>query len=172
MRPGEVGNIFVQRNPCSASGYYKNPALNEDLWGSGLFDLCETGRFDEEGYLILASRKRNVIKRGGQRISPKDVEDLVMRHPDVREVAAIGMPDPEMGQRICVYIVPKPNCTISLQDLAGFLRAQKASPFLIPERVELISGMPLLLTGHKVDRRWLEQKIASTLEQEARAEAV
>jgi non-ribosomal peptide synthetase component E (peptide arylation enzyme) len=164
---GEVGEIMAQRGPLSASGYYKNQEMNESVWQTGWFDLNETGWFDQEGNLTLVGRKRNVIKRGGQRIAPRDVEDLIMRHPDVKFVAVVGMPDAVMGQKLCAYIVPMPNKQIGLEEIVAFLKSQQATPFLIPERVELIAEMPVLLTGQKVDRRRLEEDIANKLKQEA-----
>ncbi len=88
-----------------------------------------------------------------------------MRHPDVRLVAVVGMPDAEMGQKVCAYIVPKRNKRIGLEEIAAFLKSQKITPFLIPERVELIAEMPLVAVGQKIDRRWLEQDIANKLKQ-------
>ena len=90
-----------------------------------------------------------------------------MRHPDVKFVAVVGMPDAEMGQKLCAYIVPKTNRKIELEEIVAFLKSQKATPFLIPERVEQIAEMPVLLTGQKVDRKWLEEDIAKKIKQEA-----
>jgi non-ribosomal peptide synthetase component E (peptide arylation enzyme) len=90
-----------------------------------------------------------------------------MRHPDVKFVAVVGMPDAVMGQKLCAYIVPMPNKQIGLEEIVAFLKSQQATPFLIPERVELIAEMPVLLTGQKVDRRRLEEDIANKLKQEA-----
>jgi 2,3-dihydroxybenzoate-AMP ligase len=92
-----------------------------------------------------------------------------MRHPDVKFVAVVGMPDAEMGQKLCAYIVPRTNKKIELAEVVAFLKSQKATPFLIPERVEQIAEMPVLLTGQKVDRKWLEEDITNKIKQEAAA---
>jgi 2,3-dihydroxybenzoate-AMP ligase len=169
VQQGEIGEIMAQRGPLSSSGYYNNPELNKGVWETGWFDLNEAGWFDKEGNLTLVGRKRNVIKRGGQRIAPRDSEDLIMRHPDVKFVAVVGMPDAEMGQKLCAYIVPRTNKKIELAEVVAFLKSQKATPFLIPERVEQIAEMPVLLTGQKVDRKWLEEDITNKIKQEAAA---
>ena len=166
---GEVGEIMAQRGPLSSSGYYKNAELNDSVWKTGWFDLNEAGWFDEAGNLTLVGRKRNVIKRGGERIAPRDAEELIMRHPDVKFVAVVGMPDPVMGQKLCAYIVPQPNKQVGLEEVVAFLKSQKATPFLIPERVEQIAEMPVVVTGQKVDRKWLEEDIANKIQQETAA---
>lgn len=166
LPPGEVGEIIIPRNPYSVSGYYNNPELNKSSWEKGWFDLGETGRFDESGNLTLVGRKRDTIKRGGQRIFPREIEELIIRHPAVSDVAVVGMPDAEMGEKACAYIVPKPNLKVVLEEIVAFLKSLKVTPFLIPERVELIGELPLVLAGQKVDRKRLEEDIANKLKQE------
>ena len=166
LPPGEVGKIIVPRNPYSVSGYYNNPELNKRSWEKGWFDLGEAGRFDEDGNLTLVGRKRDTIKRGGQRIFPREIEELIIQHPAVSDVAVVGMPDADMGEKVCAYIVPKPNQKVALEEIIVFLKSKKVTPFLIPERVELIGELPLVLAGQKVDRKRLEEDIANKLKQE------
>jgi non-ribosomal peptide synthetase component E (peptide arylation enzyme) len=164
--PGEVGEIIVPRNPYSVSGYYNNPELNRSSWETGSFDLGETGRFDEDGNLTLVGRKRDAIKRGGQRIYPKEIEEFIIQHPAVSDVAVVGMPDAEMGEKVCAYIVPKPNQRIGLEEIVAFLKSKKVTSFLLPERVELIDELPLVPAGQKVDKKQLEEDIANKVKQE------
>jgi non-ribosomal peptide synthetase component E (peptide arylation enzyme) len=117
------------------------------------------------GSYTLAGRARDLIIRGGQNIFPSDVEHALAAHPDLAEAAVIGMPDLELGERVCAYVVLRDGRAPTLPDLVSFLRAQGLASYKLPERLELIPSLPLVPTGNKVDKRRLlddlRQKLAA-----------
>jgi non-ribosomal peptide synthetase component E (peptide arylation enzyme) len=115
--------------------------------------------------LILKGRRKDVIIRGGQNIYPLEIENLLLKHPKVDKVAAIGIPDCEMGEKACVYIVPKSGEEISFSEMVLFLKDQGIASFKIPERLEFIEDLPLA-GGIKVDKKLLRQDIENKLKRE------
>jgi non-ribosomal peptide synthetase component E (peptide arylation enzyme) len=159
---GEIGQVLVQQGAYSTCGFFKNPELNAKTWQGGWYDPGEKGRIDKNGNLTLVGRKRDVIIRGGQNIYPKDVEETLIQHPKISNVAVIGMPDPVMGEKVCAYVVPKAGQTIDFEEIKTFLRSKKLEPFKIPERIEILSAMPMS-EGLKVDKKKLEKDLADKM---------
>lgn len=89
-----------------------------------------------------------------------------MQHPKVAEAAVVAMPDSEMGQRACAYVVPKRGCTFTLEEMSAYLRSLKVAMFKLPERLELVDALPLAPGGQKVDKKVLEKEIQEKLERE------
>jgi non-ribosomal peptide synthetase component E (peptide arylation enzyme) len=161
---GEVGEIAF-RGPTLFLGYYKNPELtratrNADGW----FFTGDLGFVDARGYLHLAGRKTELINRGGSKIFPKEIEDLLHAHPKILKVAVLGMPDYRLGERVCAYVVPRQGQTVSLAEIAAYLTERGAMKYKFPERLEVVEDLPLTATG-KVKkeplRRDLEAKLAA-----------
>lgn len=166
LPPGEIGEVLVKQGPYSAGGYYGNIELTRKCWQSGWYDVEEKGKVDKDGNLSLVGRKRDIIIRGGQNIYPKEIEDLLIQHPKVSDVAIVGMPDRVMGQKLCAYIVPKHGQQITFEEMVAFLKSKKLAPFKLLERLEVLAELPLVPAGQKVDRKHLEQDIAYKLQQE------
>jgi non-ribosomal peptide synthetase component E (peptide arylation enzyme) len=117
---------------------------------------------DENGYIRLTGRIKEMINRGGESISATQIEGLVSRHPDVAAVAVIAMPDPVMGERVCAYIEPKAGAQLTFDDIISFLKGEKASVLQLPERIEFIDAMPY--TGaQKLDKQYLKEDIENKL---------
>ncbi len=161
---GEVGEIAF-RGPTLFLGYYKNPertreTRNDDGW----FFTGDVGFVDGEGYLHLAGRKKDMINRGGSKIYPKEVEDLLHAHPAVVRAAVIGMPDYRLGERVCAYVELHPGATLTLEYVRAFLKEQQVMMYKVPERLEVVDALPMTPTG-KVMKAPLvddiERKLAS-----------
>ena len=164
---GEIGEVCVT-GPNLVSGYYGNPELTRQLWQDGWFCTGDAGKIDEEGHVVLFGRKRDVIVRGGQNIYPSEIEELLMQHPKVNDVAIVRMPDPVMGEKQCAYVIPKRGQTFDIEEMASFLRSKKLAPYKLPERLEILVEFPLVAAGNKVDKIRLEKDIARKLEKESK----
>ncbi len=161
------GEIQV-RGPVFASGYYKDPQATASLWTKdGWYTTGDLGKFDSQGNLVIVGRKKDTIKRGGQNIFPVEVEDLLLTHPALSEVAIIGMPDPLMGERACAYVAPRKGMTFSFEEMASFLRDKNLAPFKLPERLEILEKLPIA-GEQKVDKKALQKDIAQKLKDEGK----
>jgi 2,3-dihydroxybenzoate-AMP ligase len=164
---GEEGELVV-RGPCIFRGYYKSDAENREAFTpEGFYRTGDIAKFDKEGRLIITGRRKDIIIRGGENISAKEVEALISGHSKVEQVAAVGMPDPVLGERVCAFIKPKKNGMISFEEIISYLKGRKTSVFYLPERIELIDEMPLTNVG-KVDKKWLREKIKEKLNKEGK----
>jgi len=168
--PGEPGEIHW-RGPCGAGGYYRDPEATKAAWGAlgpeGFFNLKDLGRFDEEGNLILLGRREDIINRGGQNIYPVEIENLLGTHPKIQDVCVVAMPDPELGERACAFVVPKEGEELSFQEMVDFLLEKRIAKYKLPERLELRRELPMVGPG-KVNRKLLEQEIAQILRAEGK----
>jgi len=159
---GEAGEL-QGRGPSCLSGYYRNQEASAHAWTSdGWLPLGDLGQWDEKGNLILVGRKDELIIRGGQNIQPAEIEDHLLAHPKVRQVAVVGMPDPIMGQRVCAYVVPRTEDGIRLEEIVSFLRSKKLAPYKLPERLEVLNTFPMV-SDTKVDKRILAADIVEKL---------
>ena len=165
LASGQEGEL-VARGPCIFRGYYKSEADNKEVFtADGFYRTGDIVKIDAQGRLIITGRKKDVIIRGGENISAKEVEELVGGHPGVDLVAAVGMPDPVLGERVCAFIKPRPGQTVTFEDLIAFLKAKGASVLYLPERLELVSEIPLTPVG-KIDKKKLREDILIKVEAE------
>jgi acyl-CoA synthetase (AMP-forming)/AMP-acid ligase II len=102
---------------------------------------------DEAGYLRIVGRRKDIIIRGGENISPAEVENLLFGHPMIRAVSIVGYPDQRLGQRACAFIVPQPSSRPTVRDLVAFLETLRVAKFKYPERVELVDSLPMTASG-------------------------
>lgn len=156
VTPGEVGRLWV-RGLHTEACFFNNPELNARRRRDGFFDLEELARQDGNGNLILMGREQEVIIRGGQNIYPVDVEAALVQHPKVLEAAAIGIPDVEMGERVCAYVVCRKGESLSLAEVRAFLEEKGLARFKWPERIELVQSLPKVASGHKIDKKKLKE---------------
>lgn len=162
LPPGEVGEV-VYRGPNCAVGLWADD--NHSFGADGWFRSGDLGVLDAEGYLRIVGRKKNIIIRGGQNISPTEVEEGLAGHPKIREVAVVKMPDPVFGERACAYVVAAAGETVNVADCFDHLTARGFAKYKVPERVENVRELPLLHNG-KVDRKLLEAEIFKRVTQE------
>jgi non-ribosomal peptide synthetase component E (peptide arylation enzyme) len=145
-REASSGEV-VYCGPTTSGGYYKDPETTLNAWGSlgleGRFKSGDLGRFDESGNLVLIGRKKDIIIRGGQNIYPLEIEGLLFTHPKIKSVAIIAMPDPVMGEKVCAYVALNPGEQFTFEEMTSFLKGKKIAPYKLPERLEILSELPL-----------------------------
>jgi non-ribosomal peptide synthetase component E (peptide arylation enzyme) len=117
--------------------------------------MGDFGHLDQDGYLWLSGRVRELVIRGGQNIVPGEVEDAILAHPHVAEAAVIGVPDAEMGERVCAAVVPRDGVRVTLESITAHLSERGLARFKHPERLFLIDALPLNPAATKVDKRAL-----------------
>ena len=164
---GEEGELVV-RGPTIFRGYYKSEAENKEAFTpDGFYRTGDIAKFDPLGRLILTGRKKDIIIRGGENISAKEMENLIAGHPKVEQVAVVGMPDPILGERACAYIKPRQAMTLCFEEIIAYLKERKTSVLYLPERIEIIQDIPLTNVG-KIDKKRLREEIKEKLKQEGK----
>ncbi|MBI4765260.1 MAG: AMP-binding protein [Deltaproteobacteria bacterium] len=152
---GGIGELIV-RGPNVSPGYYKMPEETGQIFRNGWLYTGDMARMDEDGYLFIVDRKKDLIIRGGFNIYPWDVEAVFYEHPAVEDVAVIGVPDPIMGEEIKAYVVLKPGHYITGQELIAYCRVSLGR-FKCPRYIEFIGQIPRNPVG-KVLRQELRQR--------------
>jgi cyclohexanecarboxylate-CoA ligase len=143
---GSDGEI-VCRGPEQFLGYL-DPALNADAYLDGdWFRTGDIGRFDADGFLTITDRKKDIIVRGGENISSKEVEDVVLTHPLVVEAAAVGAPDERLGERVCVFVVLRDGAVLSLSEVQAHFAAAGLARQKTPERLVVADVLPRTAAG-------------------------
>ncbi len=152
-----MGEIQV-RGPWITSGYYNNPESSERFTEDGWFKTGDVATIDEEGYIQITDRTKDVIKSGGEWISSVDLENLIMAHPKVLEAAVVAVPHPRWAERPLACVVPKPEYRTSLtaEEILEFLRPQVAK-FWLPDDVVMIDAVPKTSVG-KFDKKVLREQ--------------
>jgi len=153
LPPGEVGEV-IARGPQIMKGYFKNPRATAQKIRDGWYWTGDLGRFDSDGYLYVLGRADDMIITGGMNVYPSEVENVIISHPKVAEVAVVGIPDPERGQALKAVVVPKVGESLGKRELLKFCRERLAS-FKIPKVVEFRESLPRSRTG-KVAKRELK----------------
>lgn len=165
---GERGELAV-RGPYTVCGYYRAPDRNKVAWTEdGFYKLGDLVTMNKEGYIFTEGRKKDVINRGGEKINVEEVENLVLSHPKVRNVAIVAMPDPTFLEKACAYVIPKDGQTVTFKEIIDFLLAKNIAKFKLPERLEVVFEFPLSPAG-KILKRDLREDIAKKLEEEQKA---
>jgi len=163
--PGEIGELAL-RGPTVFAGYFKDPERTDAIFNREGF--CLTGDLayvDQDGNWRIVGRRKEIINRGGEKISPLEVEEAIVAHPGVAAVAVVAMPDRRLGERTCAYVVPKEGAQVTLEDMVSFLRGRGLATFKLPERLELVDRLPM--TGSsKVRRNVLREDIARKIQEE------
>ncbi|MCC6383452.1 MAG: AMP-binding protein [Dehalococcoidia bacterium] len=162
VAPGEPGELLA-RGPYTIRGYYRAPEHNQQAFTpDGFYRTGDVVYQDAHGNLIVAGRKKDMINRGGEKISAEEVENLILAHPAVQNVAVVAMPDPLLGERACAYVILHPGATLSLPELVAFLGERQIARFKLPERLEVVEQFPLTTVG-KISKKDLRADIADKL---------
>ena len=156
---GHIGEIVI-KGWVVMDGYYKDPDGTKELMKDGWFHTGDLGRFDDEGFLYIIGRKKEMIKVGGQIVYAPEVEAALQKHPSVSEVAVIGIPDKLRGEAVKAFVVLREKNRISSNDLKYFIKEHLAH-FKIPQEIELRDVLPKNRTG-KVDKEQLKYKAVPT----------
>jgi long-chain acyl-CoA synthetase len=155
LRPGQEGEICV-RGPNIMKGYLDNPeATREAFWEGGWFRSGDIGLFDDNGYLFIVDRLKDMIITGGENVYPREVEEVLFTSDEVEECAVIGIPDREWGERVVAFIIPRPGKAFDKSELHAYLKS-RLSPFKVPKEYRLVSDLPKNPAG-KILKRELKK---------------
>ena len=167
VAPGEVGE-FLARGPYTLRGYYGAPEHNARAFTrDGFYRSGDLMRVHPSGNYIVEGRKKDLINRGGEKISAEEIENLTLAHPSVQNVACVPMPDPVLGERMCAYVALRPGRSLSLEELVTFLAGQEIAKHKLPERLEIVDEFPLSPFG-KVSKKELTERITRRLKSEGK----
>jgi 2,3-dihydroxybenzoate-AMP ligase len=159
---GETGELCV-RGPYTLRGYYGVPEYNaRQFTADGFYRSGDLLRQHPSGNYMVEGRKKDLINRGGEKISAEEIENLILSHPAVKNVACIAIPDPDMGERMCACVLLRPGGALTLDELKAFLAAKEIAKFKLPERLEIMDDFPLSTFG-KVSKKDLVATVSAAL---------
>jgi hypothetical protein len=157
---GQAGEIVI-RGPNVTAGYHSNREANEAAFINGWFRTGDLGRKDDAGYFYLLGRRKEMINRGGEKISPREIDEALLEHPAVAQAVAFAAPHPTLGEDVVAAVVMRAECTTSERELRQFL-FQRLVAVKIPSRILIVSAIPKGPTG-KPQRIGLHQKLSEQL---------
>jgi acyl-CoA synthetase (AMP-forming)/AMP-acid ligase II len=153
---GQTGEV-VARGLNITPGYENNPTANQAAFTNGWFRTGDLGRFDQDGYLFLAGRLKEIINRGGEKISPREIDEVLLDHPGVAQALTFAMPDLRLGEEIAAAVVPRKGAPVTELDLMQFA-AGRLADFKVPRRIVILEQIPTGPTG-KPQRIGLAKKL-------------
>lgn len=156
LGPGEVGEIVI-RGPNVTAGYESNAAANAEAFQGGWFRTGDEGVADDDGYLRITGRLKEIINRGGEKISPREVDEVLMDHPAVAQVVCFGMPHPKLGEEVAAVVVLRDGHAATEHELQRFV-SQHAADFKVPRKILFMDEIPKGATG-KLQRIGLAQRL-------------
>jgi len=160
---GEVGE-FCARGPYTLRGYYGAPEHNLRAFTSdGFYRSGDLMRQHPSGAFMVEGRKKDLINRGGEKISAEEIENLILSHPAVQNVACVAMPDPDLGERMCACVILAPGKSLTLPELVAYLQTREIAKYKLPERLEIMSDFPLSKFG-KVAKNVMVEMVAKTVQ--------
>jgi long-chain acyl-CoA synthetase len=148
---GSVGELWARGTAISA-GYYRRPEATAEVFlPDGWFRTGDIVRMDEEGYVFIVDRAKDMINVGGEKVYPRDVEEVLHRHPAVADAVIVGVPDHDLGEVVKAYVALKPGRTCSAEEVLAFLKPSLAS-FKLPKHVEFVASIPRSASGKALRR--------------------
>ena len=153
---GETGEIVI-RGPNVTKGYENNPTANEGAYTAGWFRTGDQGVMDDEGYLSITGRLKEIINRGGEKISPPEVDNVLMDHPAIAQVVTFGMPHKTLGEEVAAAAVLREGMTATEAEIRAFA-AERLADFKVPRKVVILDEIPKGATG-KLQRIGLAEKL-------------
>jgi fatty-acyl-CoA synthase len=163
---GEIGEICA-RGYCVMKCYYNNPsATHATLDTNGWNHTGDLGTMDDEGYVKIVGRLKDMVIRGGENIYPREIEEFLHHHPKVADVYVIGVPDIKYGEELMAWVMPKEGVSVSEEEIREFCRG-KIAHYKIPRYVKFVTGFPMSVTGKIQKFRMREESIAELQLEEA-----
>jgi non-ribosomal peptide synthetase component E (peptide arylation enzyme) len=163
--PGVAGEVAAE-GPSVHLGYHKNPAANAELFtADGWFRTGDLGQYDVAGNVTIVGRLKEIINRGGQKFFPREIEEILYTHPKILHAAIVGVPDPRLGERSCLCVIPQAGASLALTEVVDFLRHRVAT-YKLPEEIELFEDFPFTPTG-KIQRHILTRLVLDRRERPA-----
>jgi 2,3-dihydroxybenzoate-AMP ligase len=160
---GEIGELLT-RGPYTLRGYYRAEEQNARAFtADGWFRTGDLVRLTDAGDMVVEGRVKDVINRGGEKVSPAEVEDHLLAHPDVKDVAVIGLPDPVLGERTCACVVSA-GADVDVSGLRRFLLRRGVAQFKLPDVVTVVDGLPHTKVG-KVNKIELVRLVTEQISQ-------
>ena len=160
VAPGETGELLA-RGPYTLRGYYGVPEYNARQFTSdGFYRSGDLMRQHPSGGYVVEGRKKDLINRGGEKISAEEIENLILSHPAVKNVACIAVPDPDLGERMCACVILRDGASLTFADLQSFLMDKEIAKFKLPERLEIMDDFPLSTFG-KVSKKDLVLQVGA-----------
>ncbi|WP_269629897.1 acyl--CoA ligase [Pelomonas sp. BJYL3] len=156
LAAGETGEIVI-RGPNVTQGYESNPAANAEAFREGWFRTGDQGQMDAEGYVSITGRLKEIINRGGEKISPREVDEVLMDHAAVAQVVCFGLPHPKLGEEVGAVVVLREGASATERELQQFV-GQRLADFKVPARILFMAEIPKGATG-KLQRIGLAQKL-------------
>jgi acyl-coenzyme A synthetase/AMP-(fatty) acid ligase len=158
--PGQEGEVFV-RSPSCCVGFAPVPGHASRLLPSdGWIPTGDIAVVDADRYLTIIGRKKEIIIRGGMNVAPREIEELLLKHPLIDKASVIGLPDPRLGETVCACVVPRPGVRLDSQSVVSYLKEQQLAPYKLPSRVEFLDSLPSTETG-KVKKPELVARVIS-----------
>jgi 2,3-dihydroxybenzoate-AMP ligase len=165
---GEVGELTC-RGPYTLRGYFGVPEYNARAFTpDGFYRTGDLMRRHPSGNYVVEGRKKDLINRGGEKISAEEIENLILSHPAVQNVACVAMPDPSLGEKMCACVILRGGHSLTLPALVEFLSAREIAKFKLPERLEVLSEFPVSTFG-KVSKKALVEMVTQKLAAERTA---
>lgn len=164
LPPGEDGDLYA-RGPFTFVGYVQGRRFTEQFFTEdGWFATGDRAHMDTDGCIRISGRTKDLVIRGGENVPVKEIEDVLIRHPSVRNVAVVGVPDPRLGEIGCACVILEPGAALSLEEMRAFLAEQQVTRQFWPERIEVLAEFPMTPSGkiQKYQLRALVQERAET----------
>ncbi len=161
VNEGEIGELLT-RGPYTLRGYYRAPEHNAKAFTpDGYYRSGDLVRRATSGHLIVEGRVKDLINRGGDKISAEEIENNALAHPNIHDIAVVAMPDRLLGEKACAYVVPR-GAAPTLGELTSFLRTRGLAAYKLPDRLEVIAVLPRTGVG-KINKRELTERITNAL---------
>ncbi|MGD8603764.1 MAG: AMP-binding protein [Anaerolineales bacterium] len=161
LEVGEVGEIAIQGRTIT-QGYENNPQANEQSFTQGWFRTGDQGYLDQDGYLFITGRTKEIINRGGEKIAPREVEEVLLDHPQIAQAVVFPAPDPMLGETVAAAVITQPGSKLDERELRRFA-SLRLVPFKVPSRIVFVDEIPKGPTG-KLQRIGLAKRLGIEVE--------
>jgi 2,3-dihydroxybenzoate-AMP ligase len=157
--PGTPG-VLLTRGPCTPRGYYRAPGYNARAFVDGWLNTGDIVRERPDGNLVVEGRDKDMINRGGEKVSAEEVESFAYQVDGVTLAAAVAMPDPDLGERVCLFVVPRRAATVRLADIQAVMLRAGVARYKLPERLVVVESLPSKGIG-KIDKKALRASLGA-----------